>query len=248
MNLLTYIEPEEAISQSGFTIFGMEHIGILVAIGIIVAMMCYFYRRLGPKRGKFMLIIPATLAILQYMTEQIILIATLDHYPLDELPFELCRLFIFLNFIYAVKPNEYIGELLYCLGLPGALMALITPSWSAYPLFNFFNIYSFALHLWLISVPMMSIVSGQLRPHYKNFWIPLAFIGIVAPPLYCLNRAIGTNFLFLITPPANTPLAFIASIAGEKLYLLGFGVLVAMVLFILHLPWIIYDRVKRKSY
>ncbi|MDR0898634.1 MAG: TIGR02206 family membrane protein [Oscillospiraceae bacterium] len=246
MGFFTFID-STGIPQSGFTTFGATHLLMLVGLGLIVALLCYGYRRLGAERGRFLLICVAGLALLQEVAKQVVILTTLDAYPIGELPLHLCGLFLFVNFVYALKPNRYLGELLYCLGLPGAFMALITPDWSAYPLVNFFCLHSFTVHAWLISIPLMLLFSGQLRPNYKNLWFPMLFLAVVSAPLYFFNKAVGANFLFLLTPPADTPLVAIQSITGESLYLLGLAVLVVVAWFFMYLPWIISDKRKAKQ-
>jgi hypothetical integral membrane protein (TIGR02206 family) len=233
--------------QSGFQTFGATHLLMLAGLGLIVALLCSFYRRLGAVRGRFLLMIPAVLALLQEAMKQLVLLTTLDDYPIGELPLHLCGLFLFINFAYVLRPNRYMGEMLYCMGLPGALMALITPDWSAYPLMNFFCLHSFTVHAWMIAIPLMLLFSGQLQPNYKNVWVPALFLAVISLPIYFFNKAVGANYLFLASPPADTPLVAIQGITGAGLYIPGLAVLVAVVWFFMYLPWAVHSKRKGQT-
>ena len=75
----------------------------------------------------------------------------------------------------------------------------------------------------------------EVKVSFKHFWYPYLFLAAVTPPVYIINRVFGVNYLFLMYPTKNSPLEWIFSITGEKLYPAGLIVLVTGLLLIIYL-------------
>lgn len=158
------------------------------------------------------------------------------NYVWDILPLHLCGMSIFMIAIHTIRPNRFTAEFLYCLSIPGAVAALLFADWTMYPLWNFFCLQSFLIHMLEIAYPVMLLVSGQIRPNARNLWRPAIYLLIVSPPLYYLNKLLDANFFFMNEAAPDSPLSLLQSLLGSPGYIFGTGGLVAIVWFVLYLP------------
>ena len=83
---------------------------------------------------------------------------------------------------------------------------------------------------------LIAVLSGMARPRLRELWKTMAFLALAAAVVYPVNRALGTNYMFLSRPVPGTPLELCARLPGRGGYLLGYGLLATGVLFLLDLP------------
>ncbi|MDR1643213.1 MAG: TIGR02206 family membrane protein [Clostridiales bacterium] len=232
---------------SGFKLFGPEHLIFLALIAVGIAVMCICYKRLDSVRRLSMMRITAVTILLMEAVKQVLVIfQTMPNYPLGVLPFHLCGLSIFVEQIHAIKPNKTTGEILYSLGIPGAVAALLFCNWTMYPIFNFHGLQSFIIHGLHIAFPAMLIYGGDFRPRFSQIWRPALFLLIIVPPIYFLNKAIDTNFFFVNAGSEGSPLEILINLMGNPGFLVGFAGLLLVVWIIIYLPFIIIDSRKRR--
>ena len=163
------------------------------------------------------------------------------------LPLHLCALSVFVCVIYLYTGTTWMGQFMYYLGAPGAVCALLFPDWTAYPLLNFYSLSSFIIHSMLAACCWVHLRAGRIRPDFKGLLKSLAFLVILAVPVYIFNLRFGTNYMFLAAPSANSPLESVASVTGPSLYLAGFFVLLVLVEMVLYLPWGIAGMIRNRS-
>jgi hypothetical integral membrane protein (TIGR02206 family) len=235
---------------SGFATFGMEHRIFLACIVLGLYAACLLYRHASEPARKIFFRTWAVVILGMEVFKHIVLLSTVRPYPESELPFNLCGLFAFVGVFHAFKPAKVTGELLYCLGLPAALAALLTPDWTRYPVFNYFSLHAFIMHGLLLGIPLLLLAGNQLHPNFKNLWKAAICLAATAIPLAILNNAIHTNFMFLSWPAKGTPLEIFDiwfGFLGSHGYLLGLGLLLITLWIIMYLPWIIVDLRKKKQ-
>jgi hypothetical integral membrane protein (TIGR02206 family) len=242
---------------SGFATFGTEHLTFLACIAICLAAACVFYRRAsGPARKIFFKTWVVITLSLEVFKQAVLISTGVYPYPKAELPLHLCGLFIFVNFFHAFKPttrpggSDVTGEMLYCLGLPAALAALLTPDWTRYPALYYFSIQGFVSHGFIVGAPLLLLAGNQLRPNFKNLWKVAICLAAAAIPIAILNSLIHTNFMFLTWPPKGTPLEIFDiwfGFLGSHGYILGLILLIIVIWLIMYLPWIVLDLRKKKQ-
>ncbi len=223
-----------------FPLFGFVHL-FWLALSIISLTACAFvYKRLGEK-GRKRILVSLSLFILLYEAVTQLSYALTDQWTNGVLPLHLCSINIFVCTLYAFFPKRLIGEFLYAVCLPGALFALIVPSWTPLPPLNFFHIHSQILHIILVMFPTLLIVGG-LRPQVKNLWKIFLTLLFLCVPIFFLNQRLGTNFFFISGDDDNTLLASLGDIFPD--YRIGLLLVVAAVWFIMYLPWEISNKLK----
>ncbi len=236
---------DELPAGGGFGLYSPAHLIFLAAIAAFCVLMCLWHRRLAP-RGQAALGRAVTFAAAGLeLAKQVLIFATLPAYPPNQLPLHLCGMSIIIEAIHALKPNKTTGEIVYCLSLPGALAALLFADWAMYPLLNFYCLQSFLIHALQIAFPIMLLASGKLRPNWRQLWRPALFLLVVAPPIFFLNRALGTNFMFLAQPTAGSPLVPLEQWLGNPGYLFGFAGLVAVIWVLMYLPLVTTEMLKK---
>ena len=162
------------------------------------------------------------------------------NYTFDYLPLHLCSINIILIAIHAWKPSKLLDNFLYLVCIPGALAALLFPSWASLPLANFMHLHSFTVHTLLALYPLMLTIAGDIRPEIKVFPKCLAFLFVMAIPIYVFNLIFDTNFMFLMYVEEGNPLLAFEQMWGN--HLLGYPVLLTAVLAVMCVPILLMNK------
>lgn len=228
----------------GFTHFSLPHLLWLAAFVLITVVCCLIYRRMGQTgRERFR----KSIALLLVADELFKLIPMLimGVFRVKYLPFQLCSINIFLILRHAWKPGKLLGSFLYTVCIPGAIAALLFPTWTKLPGWNFMLIHSYAAHILLAMYPIVLTAAGEIKPRLKD--VPkclLLLIGLACVALV-LNLLWDTNFMFLMKASKGNPLYYFEQLWGN--HLLGFPVLIAAVIFVMYAPIEICHAIRNKS-
>ena len=227
----------------GFAHFGTTHlIWLLVFVGITV-LSCLMYRKFDEKGRRIWRIAVAVLLVADEIFKDVMLILGNRFLP-DYLPLHLCSINIILITVHAFKPSKLLSGYLYTVGIPGALAALIFPSWTSLPLGNFMHLHSFTVHILLAIYPIVLFTAGDIRPEVKKLPQYLGLLVGMAVPIYGINLWLGTNFMFLMSADPGNPLYLFEQLWGS--HLLGFPVIIAGVLIVMYLPLIIARKIRSR--
>jgi len=225
--------------------YSVTHFVVLAIVAAIIWIMCLAYKRLdNTNRTKMIRIIAYTLVVIEIM--QVISYPIFhDGFRPEYMSLHLCGIMIFVCFIYAIRPSETLGEIMYAVGLPGYLAAFAFPNWTMYPMFNFYSIKAFTTHGLQIAFILMLIFAGQVRPSPRRAWKSAVFLVAIAIPIYILNLVLGTNFLYINSGSPGSPLEIFIDAFGSPLFLVPYALLVAVVVVIMYIPWIIIEKKER---
>ncbi len=229
-------------SYQSFSLFDGTHLFWLFLTVAICVTGALLYRKASDKTRRRVNIILAVVILLVETSRQIIIISTGQWRP-ETLPLHLCSVNIFVCLWFAIKPNKLAANILYSLCLPGAAVALLSPSWLALPITNFFHINSEVLHILLFLYPIL-LLSGGFQPDIRELPKVLVCLFGACLIIYPLNKLIGTNFMFLNGAHSNAITSVCASIFGDDYYLIGFALILAAVLVVLYLPFVILDKLR----
>lgn len=228
----------------GFAYFDFLHLAWLCFGLLVIAANSIGYRKLqeiGRKRWQKTV---AWLLIADELFKMAILIYS-GNYGFDYLPFHLCSINIFLIVIHAYRPSLILGNFLYTVCIPGALAALLFPTWTNLPLANGMHLHSFTVHILLMLYPVVLTVNGDINPNIKQLPKTLGLLLIMAIPIYGLNLLLDTNFMFLIYADEGNPLYWFGENWGNHLY--GFPVIIAGVLLVMHGPLVLVKKLRKKA-
>ena len=161
-----------------------------------------------------------------------------DRWIPEYLPLHLCSINVFLIALHAWKPNDFLGNFLYTVSIPGAVAALLFPTWTPLPLGNFMHWHSFTIHILLAGYPILLTAAGDIRPQAKYIPKCLLLLLAMAVPMYGINLLLDTNFMFLMFAAEGNPLLIFENLWGNHLY--GYPILISAVLAVMHLPpWLL---------
>lgn len=245
MALKYFLDTTETIPDGvGFSHFGLLHIVWLLVFAVLMVINCVLYRRLSGNGMRNWKIIVALLLLADELFKDVMLVIGGRFLP-DYLPLHLCSINIILIAVHAWKPSKLLSGYLYTVGIPGAMAALLFPSWTSLPLGNFMHLHSFTVHILLAMYPIVLASSGELDPQVKRLPQYLLLLVAMAIPIYGINLLLDTNFMFLMSADPGNPLYLFEQMWGNHLY--GFPVLITAVLLVMYIPLVIFRKVKSKK-
>ena len=237
-----FISKDNIPEGVGFSTFDTTHLLWLLGAFISIAAAVLVYRRLCDKKRKVMRTVVGILVVLCEIVKDVA-VAAIGEFDAGYLPFHLCGINILLIGFDLIKQTKTVRNFLYYIGVPGAMLALLFPNWTALPCVNFFHIHSFIVHLLLVMYPLILVASGEVKPNIRTMpKCVLLLIGL-AIPAYILNLIFDTNFMFLMSPETGNPLGLFEQYLGSHLW--GFPILLPIVMFIMYLPLFIASKIKK---
>lgn len=228
----------------GFQAFDSLHISWLIILLVTVAINCILYKKLQQTGRKRWRMVTAWLLIADELFKMVILLVA-GNYSVSYLPLHLCSINIFIIAIHAYKPNYVLDNFLYTVCIPGALAALLFPTWTSLPLANGMHLHSFTVHILLALYPTVLTVGGDIKPDIKALPKSLGLLILMAIPIYGLNLLLGTNFMFLISADPGNPLYWFEENWG--MHLLGFPVIIVGILFVMYGPVVLCNKLRNKQ-
>ena len=228
---------------------GFDHYGLLHIVWLVLAALTFVFvtkaycRKDVQTKAKWRKVV--ALLIVADELWKMLWLTIGGNYTFDYLPLHLCSINIILIAIHAWKPSKLLDNFLYLVCIPGALSALLFPSWASLPLANFMHLHSFTIHMLLAAYPIILTCGGDIKPDVKQLPKCLLLLAAMAVPLYFFNFWADTNFMFLKFAEAGTPLVWFAEHWGN--HLLGFPVLIGAAIAIMHLPPLLLRRLRNNT-
>lgn len=240
-----FFETTETIADGqGFSLFDSLHISWLIVMVLFVVGNCLLYRKLDQKGKTFWRKTAAWLLVADELFKMAILISH-GNYSVSYLPLHLCSINIFIIAIHAYKPHTVLDNFLYTVCIPGALAALLFPTWTSLPITSGMHLHSFTVHILLAMYPIVLVSAGEIKPCFRNAFKSLGLLLAMAIPIYGVNWLLDTNFMFLMSADPGNPLYFFQTLWGN--HLLGFPVIIAGVLLVMYGPIVLIQKLRKKE-
>ena len=237
------IQAERGADYRAFSLFSATHWAELLGAAAVIFLCAVIYYRCREVTRHQILRAVFVLMLADEFMKQAVLLYT-GQWNVTYLPLHLCSINIFVCWYDAIHQSRWSKEILYALCIPGAVVAMLSPSWQRLPVWNLLHLHSYSIHVLLILYPVL-LLAGGFRPQVHHIRWVLTFLCAIATPIFFLNRLLKTNFFFLNDPQGNAITAFFAHCFGERFYLLGFLPVLAAVLLLLYLPWYRAERHQR---
>ena len=237
--IMFFVNSENMPEGLGFKTFDLTHILWLSAGILLCVSACILFRRLSESKRKTALKVLGIYILLQELAKDLVLILQ-GEFSWGYLPFHLCGINILLIAFDTVKQVKTVRSFLYYFAIPGAALALLFPNWTNMPVWNFFHLHSFTIHILLVLYPLLLVTSGQVATDLRSALKGVALLVAMAVPVYGLNLLWGTNFMFLMKPDSGNPLEFFEKLLGSHLW--GFPILLPVVILVMYLPIFILSR------
>ena len=240
-----FLETTETVKDGvGFSHFGLLHLVWLAIFVAVTIVNCLWYRKLGIRGKDCWKKVVAILLIADEIFKMVMLFIG-GRYNASYLPLHLCSINIFIIAIHAWKPSKLLNNFLYTVCIPGAMAALLFPSWTSLPLQNFMHLHSFTVHILLALYPIVLAFSGELAPGVKELPKCLFMLVGMAIPIYGINLLLDTNFMFLMSADSGNPLYIFEQLWGNHLY--GYPIIIAASLVVMYFPLELYRKRKNKT-
>ena len=242
--IMFFVTSDNIPEGMGFQTFGLTHILWLLAGLAFCVAACVFYRRLSADKQKLALKVLGIYIFLQEMVKDLVL-ACLGEFGWGYLPLHLCGINILLIAFDVCKQTKTVRSFLYYFAIPGAMLALLFPNWTKMPVWNFFHIHSFTIHILLVLYPLLLVTTGQVSTDLRSALKGVALLVAMAVPVYFLNLLWDTNFMFLMQPDSGNPLELFEKLLGSHLW--GFPILLPVVILVMYLPACIHRKQKARA-
>lgn len=164
--------------------------------------------------------------------------------PNSMLPFHLCGIMIFIEFLAVFSNKALFKELSYCAGLPGAALALFTPELSGYPLLSFQYQIFIVSHMLLMIIPLYMLVDKKFRPNGEYVIKIFSFLCVLAGIDAVINSYLHGNYMFISKAPENTPFVAVEQSFGYLGYVVFLVVSAFIVINLMYLPWKLISKQK----
>ncbi len=222
----------------GYGQFSAAHF-ILMALTVLFTVIITIAYHGSDANGRIIILrsIAATLMIIEVI--KMILIWFSDVKFTDYLPLEICSFAAYSCVFDSINPqNEFFSILLLTLFLPAATMAIIVPTTSTLPAFNFYTIHQFLYHGLIIAYVIARFACGEMALSYPQLWLSVGKILILVGIMYCVDTIFDKNFMFLRDTYGNALLGVIWNKTGG-----GFRYTIGLVLFsivVIHVFYLLF--------
>ena len=242
--MLVFFMSKDTVPEGvGFSTFGVGHLIWLVGIIAAIILATVIYKRLDEKGRKIMRLAVGGIILFLEISKNFYHII-MGEFSYGYLPFHLCGINILLIAFDMIKPTKIVRNFLYYFSIAGATLALVFPNWTQLPFWNFSCLHSFSIHGFLVMYPILLIVGGELTPDVKTMPKCIGLLVLMAIPIYFMNMAWDTNFMFLMHPDKGNPLELFEKLLGSHLW--GFPILLPVVMGIMYIPILILKKIRSK--
>ncbi len=183
----------------GFRTFSAGHLIWLLGIAAFCVLTGLFYKS-RDERGRDLMRKSCGLliVILEYL--KIIVMGLNGVKILEFVPLHLCSAAGLAVLVYALWPRmKGIGQVFAYAFFPAAILAVVFPSSTMYPWWNFYCLHTFIFHALIIAFFIWLLMAGEIVPSYKGVWIGLLFIAVFSVPIYFIDGAFNVNYMFIGT-------------------------------------------------
>ncbi len=243
---------------TGYALFHREHLLIIAACFLLLLIFVFLYKKCTPER-KERLRSAAGWILLLLIILRLVYVALCGAKILYELPLHLCSLSGILCFLHSLLSRDsrpersgaflsaYLGQVLYSLGMPGALLAILFPNGNMYPPIHFITIQSFLFHTLIVIYVICCLSDRLICPSLRASLGSILFLIVLVPLVFAFNTHFGTNYMFLQAPSAGSPIFFIMERFGYTGYLTGYALLAVAEILLINLIGSLFADIARKK-
>lgn len=229
-----------------FELFGRGHL-IALTLVVLFCLSFLYLRKVLDERGKRNF--RYTLAILLMLVESSVHIwsAYWGIWTIQTmLPLHVCSVLVWASAYMLFTKNYSVYEMVYFLGMGGAMQALLTPADAAQYSFPHFRVLqTFIAHGILFSIPVYMTVVEGFRPTLQSFKRVFIWTNIYMVIVFFINLAIGSNYLFVAHKPEFPTL--LDALAPWPWYIIELEAIGFAIFFVLYLPFLISDAMKKNA-
>lgn len=158
----------------------------------------------------------------------------------EHLPLHACSISAVGVLFLLVTRNYRVYEIIFFLGIAGAMQTFLTPEAGSYALPHFRAIQTLVAHgLIIVALVFMTTIEG-MRPTWSSIWKTMLFGNLYLVFVTCVNYVLGSNYMYTMRKPVT---ASALDLMGPWPWYLLVAEFYALGLFILlYLPFARSDR------
>jgi hypothetical integral membrane protein (TIGR02206 family) len=161
------------------------------------------------------------------------------------LPFQLCSVSQYLGAVMLLTRSRRLYELVYFIGIGGALPALLTPDLGIYN-FPHFRFWEYTVsHVLIVSAPLYLTLAEGYRPRPGSPVRVLAVLNLYMVLIGLFNYLVGSNYLFLSDKPMGPTLFDV--LGPWPWYIASLEVGAVLVVLLLYSPFALRDWLARRT-
>ncbi|WHY63828.1 TIGR02206 family membrane protein [Cytobacillus firmus] len=187
-----------------FSTFTLSHIA-MIALFTGVAVFLYIFRKTIKRYDrKLRMIMFLLLFVLELLYHFWLYIG--GYWEISfTLPLQLCSISLLLCLVLLATESKAVFQIVYYIGVTGALMAILTPElFLGFPHFRFFQF--FITHILIIWTCLYFVFVRQFRPTGRGLIESFIFLNLCAAAAFFANKLTGGNYMFLARKPQNNSL------------------------------------------
>lgn len=220
-----FLTPEPVLWRSGeggFVPWGPEHLAMLAALAAVDALLVRRYLRRDAQGRRHQLQVMCAVPVALLASRDLQDVALGIFWP-QFWPLHVCNLCEYLGLAWVLTDWRPLADIYYPWASVGALGALLFPGWAYYcPILSFASLGGFLEHALMVATCCCMVGGGEYVPEYRRLWLPgmaAAGLGLL---FRWLNPVFGTNFFFVSSPSAGSPLVLLADAFGDPGWLAAY--------------------------
>ncbi|MBN2545361.1 MAG: TIGR02206 family membrane protein [Spirochaetes bacterium] len=236
---------ENFISPQGkeFYFYSYSHVAALIII-IVFCFLIFLFRNFIKNNRLLKNIYNASISVF-IMIHYFIYFFWLIFFDLFDyqyyLPLHLCDITFVLTFFMIITKNDFIFEIVYFLGIGGAVQALLTPSLGYdYPHLMFFHF--FLGHSVVIWSSLYMIFVYDKKVTFFSIIRAMIFLNVIGLIILTINFFLKSNYMFLIEKPYSGSLLDL--MGPWPVYLIVSDIFAFVFFLILYLPFLKFKKLK----
>lgn len=232
-------------STLSFTAYSLPHIiALLILIGLAVLLYRYRVPLRDESHGNWVRYGLLALLALSEITLNMWYVTQNRYDVKDTLPFELCTISLYISIFMLLLKSRGLFQIVYFIGIGGALQALLTPALSyGFPHYRFIEF--FVAHMAIILTVLYMVWVEQYRPTLRSVMITMLFLNILLLVVGTINKLTGGNYMFLSRKPETASLLDV--LGPYPWYLLSLELVALFIFLLLYLPFAILKHLHHKQ-
>lgn len=232
--------------QFATPVLSIRHITVLLFFFLIFGGLTVGFKNKKKSVRRTYILVVACMLFVAAMAEEVWLLS-IGHFTfMTELPLQLCGTMYVIIPLTVITQNRTLMEFVYSCGMPGAFLALLTPTIQGYYFISFGYLIFMFIHTLIVYVPVFLLVTGELKPQLRSLHKSAGIFFFLVILDFVVDRVLGSNYLYLNWAPNGTLLATFAKWVGTPEYIFLALVAVPIVWTALYLPWELYYRAKQQ--
>ena len=235
---------EKIPEGQGYGQFSPSHHALLALTFLSIVFIVFLYVNAGPNERIVILRMMSFTLILSDVFKTILIACTDGVKVSDYLPLEACSFGAYACFFDSLWPNNGILPLmLLTLFMPAAFLAVIFPTTTDLPVFNFYTIHQFLYHALIVAYGLARFAAGEVSLTFIGVWKAIAAFFVLAMIMYLIDTVFDKNFMFLRDAYGNALLSAIWKITGGGIAYVG-G-LFCFSIFVIHVFFLLFRLIEK---